>query len=201
MTSTRDAPEKTLDSSGRQTHETTGHPSALRLGYLESAANNLAAAITIPFVVPYAVTLGADPTQVGLITALPLLAINLSQIPSAKWGAGSHRPGIFLLLGGAISRIGWLLLAITMLRGGADFPVLLAAAVAASLSGGLLSPIWTSFLGARVPVDRRGSYFGTRNLLGGVASLAGASLAALLVSVAGFQRGYGFALLAATAFL
>lgn len=170
----------------------------LRLGYLEAILNNLAAAITLPFVVPYAVTLGAGGGETGVIIALPLLAVNLSQIPAARWGARSSHPRRYLLLAGGLGRVAWLALALLLLANRGSLPALLAVAIAASISSGLLWPVWTAFLGEQVAADRRGSYFGTRNLLGGIAAVGGTLLAAYLVSVAGFTRGYGLALTAAT---
>ncbi len=170
----------------------------LLLGNLEAILNSLAAAITVPFVVPYAVTLGADGGQAGAIIALPLLAVNLCQIPAARWGARSSHHRRFLLVAGSLSRVSWLLLALMLLAGRASFHALLVVATAASVSSGLLWPLWNSFLAAQVPEERRGSYFGTRNLMGGIATLAGTFLAAILVSQSGFERGYGLALLLAT---
>ncbi len=173
----------------------------LLLGNLEAALNSLAAAITVPFVVPYAVTLGASPTEAGLIIALPLLAVNLSQIPAARWGAHSSHPRRFFLLSGGLARLAWPLLALLMLAGQATIPALLLVATAASVSSGLLLPVWTAFLAAQVPAEGRGRYFGTRNLLGGLATLVGTALAAYLVSLSGFTHGYGLALLLGTAAL
>ena len=166
----------------------------LALGKLEAVLNNFAAAITVPFVVPYAVQIGATGGQIGLITALPLLAFNLAQVPAARWGVRTARLGCFLLLAGGPSRLAWLALALLLLVDSAEFGALLAVVIVASLSAGLLSPVWTAFLAEQVPQDQRGRYFGMRNLMGGAAALPGMFLAAYFVSLSGFTRGSGLAL-------
>jgi MFS family permease len=173
----------------------------LLLGKLEAALSSLAAAITIPFVVPYAVNVGANAGQIGLVTALPLLVFNLAQIPAARWGARSGHPRRFFLLAGGLGPLVWPIMALLMLSDRATFPILLAVTTAAAVSTGLLSPVWTAFLAEHVPTDGRGGYFGTRNLVGGIATLAGTALASYLASQSGFARGYGVALLLAAAAL
>ena len=166
----------------------------LALGKLEAVLNQAATSITAPFIVPYAVSLGASGWEVGLISALPLMALNLSQFPGARWGARSRRPRAYLVAAGGLGRAAWLALALLLLSGRSNLPALFAVATCAAVSSGLLTPAWTAFLGRHVPHDRRGSYFGTRNLLAGVAGLGGAFIAAVLVSRAGFAPGNGLAL-------
>lgn len=174
------------------------HQKLLRFGKLEAVLNSFAAAITIPFVLPYAVSLEATSSQIGLLTALPLLVYNLVQIPAARWGAHTSHPKAYLFVAGGLSRFSWLTLGLLLLVGRADYPTLFGVSVVASLSSGLLSPVWTSFLAAQVHPERRGRYFGDRNLLAGIASVAGLLLAAYMVSQFGFVIGHGWSLIFAT---
>ncbi len=166
----------------------------LWLGKVEATLDNLASAITAPFLVPYAVALGASDWQVGLITAVPLLAANVSQVPGARWAARSGHPRLYLLLAGPVECAAWLVLALLLLARRVDFTALFLLVVAARVSSGLLTPLWTAFLGEQVPEGQRGSYFGSRNFLGGLGGMAGAFLSASLVSLVGFGPGNGLAL-------
>jgi MFS family permease len=169
----------------------------LKLGYIEAALNNFELAITLPLVLPYAVSLGANGWQIGMITALPLLGMNLSQVPATRFGARFKNQAGYVLLAGGLGLAAWLALAVLLLAGHVSFVTLLAAATIASISSGMLMPMWTAFLGERVAEERRGSYFGTRNLLAGATALCGALAAASLGSSLGFGRGSGVALLMA----
>lgn len=170
-------------------------PGPLGFGKLEAVFDNLAGSVTMPFVVPYAVSLGANGWQVGLLTASTLLASSVSQIPAARWGPRFGRPRAYLWLAGGSGSLAWLSLALLLLSGQADPLRLFLLANAASISLGLVTPMWTSFLGEQVPEERRGSYFGNRSSLGGVAALGGAFSAASLGSIMGFGPGNGVALM------
>lgn len=173
-------------------------PDPLQLGVLEGTLTNLAAAVTAPFVLPYAVATGASDWQVGLLSALPLLALNASQVPGARWGTRSADPRMYLLLAGGLGRLAWLAVALLVLAGRADFTSLTVLVVAASVSTGLLTPLWTSYLGELVPEERRGRYFGSRNLMSGAGAMAGAALAASFVANLGYVPGSAHALVLAT---
>ena len=130
--------------------------SPLRLGYMEAGLNGLSSAVTAPLIVPFAVTLGALDWQIGVVTALPLLGMNLVQVPASRLHTRWGNPPLFLLLAGGLGRLAWLALAISMLLGAASYPLLLAAVTAAAVSSGLQTPVWTAFLGQQVPEERRG---------------------------------------------
>lgn len=171
--------------------------SVLKLGYAEAMLNGVATAITTPLTIPLAASIGSSDWQIGILTALPLLGLNLTQVPAARLSTSAGKPWLYHLLAGSLGRLAWLALAISMLVGRPNYLTLLSVATLASISTGLQTPLWTAFLGASVEEGRRGSYFGTRNLLAGACGLGAAFVSAWFVGQVGFSAGTGWALIVA----
>lgn len=148
----------------------------------------------------FLLALGASRAQIGLLSALSSLSAALLVLPGAvlveRWG---HRKWVCLLSGGGVSRLVLLLLAVVPLFFDAPVAVyvVIALAVIRDAFGNLAVPAWTSLTADIVPLERRGRYFGSRNLaMGGVGLLitylAGATITAL-GSPTGYQWTFGAA--------
>lgn len=155
---------------------------ALRLSTLDGALASVFGALTGGvFLTGFALRLGADELLIGLLAALPLLAA-VAQL----WGAylvervGRRRT---VCIGGAGgSRLLWLAaLGLPLLvpsavpagpgaAQGAGPWLLLAVAALSALLGSLGGVAWLSWMADLVPIGLRGRYFGSRNLVCGLAS-------------------------------
>jgi MFS family permease len=129
------------------------------------------------YVPPFAVALGASEMQVGLLTSLPNLTANLSQLATPKLMEGRSRKKLVtdLVLLQALVWLPMSLLSLLVLLLGirhAVLPVLVVLLYTGYLTlGALNGPAWSSWMGDLVPEKERGRFFGQRNRWLGLASL------------------------------
>ncbi|NMC08445.1 MAG: MFS transporter [Candidatus Lokiarchaeota archaeon] len=143
----------------------------MRLSIVEGCFGIGSNTVNDNFLVPFALGIGASPFQVGILSALPGLVAPAGQV------AGSHamytrtRGGIILQgIGGmTIAAAIMLVMAITAMNSTGTWGFLawflLAFWSIYQFCGGFMSPAWISNMGDIVPQDRRGRYFGKRNLI------------------------------------
>lgn len=158
-----------------------------------------AASDTVPlnYLTLYLLVLGATGAQVGWFSALTSLAAALSLLPGAylveRFG---RRKEITVIFGGLGARI--LLLALALLPLGVSGQtliwMLILVSVLRSVAGNLAFPAWIAMTGSIVPVEGRGRYFGSRNLVMGIASMILTYLLGEFITFAGSPLGYQLAL-------
>jgi len=140
----------------------------LRNGVWWSAAD----AFTTPFIIPFALVLGATNVVVGLINSLQNLGGLLSQVPGSElvWILRRRRA-----LNNAcefIAKNSWLLIvAIPFLPADSWLTVLLVAVFVSSFFANLSYPAWASFIADVIPKGVRARYLANRNMWMGVISI------------------------------
>ncbi len=154
-----------------------------------------AASDTIPinYLTLYLLALGATGAQVGWFSSLTSLAAAVSLLPGAllveRYG---HRKEITVWFGGGIARL--LLLALALiplgLSGQPLIWVITLVAVIRSVAGNLAFPAWMSLTGDIVPIGGRGRYFGSRNLVMGIAAMLMTYLIGETITRLGSPQGY-----------
>lgn len=151
----------------------------------------------------FLVELHASPTQVGMLTSIPMVA-NLIQPIGAWWGERSTSRHWYCFWVYSPSRVLWLLLvaAIGLAEWGKlDYSTLvwltLLIVCASHFIGALGSAAWLSWLATLVPRRLRGRYFGIRNSASSLTNLLAVPLLGWLVSSwqGGSLQGYGFVVL------
>lgn len=162
-------------------------------GLFASLSDNL----VIPFQALFALYLGATMSQVGLLTALPLLVGNILQLPFAslteRWG---NRKRIYLYAN-LIARFLWLPAAAIPLffQGGVAVNVFIALVTLRSIFASAAVPGWTSLMADITPRRRRGSFFAWRNIVMNMAALAASVGAGWFIQRLPLGRGYQLAFL------
>lgn len=146
------------------------------------------------YVAPFAIALGASEAQIGLLTSVPNLAANLSQLATPRLMEGRSRKKLvteFVLL----QALMWLpmstLAMLAFLTGirGIYLPFAVMVFYAAYLTlGALNGPAWASWIGDLVPEEERGSFFGRRNRIIGFANLISFMIAGIFLD---FSRRLG----------
>ncbi|MDO8622874.1 MAG: MFS transporter [archaeon] len=126
---------------------------------------------------PYALALGANNAQIGLLTSIPNLLGNLSQLFTTKAMEKYSRKKV-LLFGVILQALMWIPM---ILIGFSYFFKGLDSATSANfvifiytllvLFGGFVSPGWNSLMSDIVAKEERGKYFGKRNKIVGVVAL------------------------------
>lgn len=166
---------------------------AMKLSILDGMAANMSENMFGPFVSLFALSLGANKTQIGLLTAIPSLLGNACQLPAAILVEKLGRRKIVSVVGGTIAR--FLILTIALLPFWGLSPtamigVFLLLVSLRGLFGSIGSPGWTAMMGEICPPDRRGSFFGTRNIMSSLTGLVGTLIAGRLIGYYGFPFGY-----------
>ncbi|MEM4247242.1 MAG: MFS transporter [Candidatus Woesearchaeota archaeon] len=158
-------------------------------------------ALTAGFLIVFAISLGASNTVVGILGALPYLAVILMEFPGAKLVEYFKRKAIFVVAT-SISRCTWLLILLTpylfkeytlWFVGGFFFLMRCVEYTA--------DPAWSSWVADIVPDKVRGAFWGRRNMLvsfaGMIATLIGGVYLDLFQkeSHVGFATMFGIAII------
>lgn len=184
----------------------------LRISTIEGAVATINISITgavggSVFLTGFALLLGADSFQLGLLGALPFIG-QVFQFVGAyleeRWG---NRRDL-VLYGALLGRLVWaVLLALPFLSflGGAQLLVFFVGLACSYALNGIAGNAWLSWMSDLVPPRERGRYFGVRNTVAGIATMAATYLAGLLLDgfraqggeAAGYAVIFGIAILAA----
>jgi MFS family permease len=206
----------------RDAHQDVNHPSntnsltpaevrhGLRISVWEGAVANIHISITgvvggSVFLTGFALLLGANSFQLGLLGALPFIG-QLFQFLGAylEQRAGNRRQ--LVLVAALAGRLTWaLLLALPFLSflSGAQLPLFFLGLACSYALNGIASNAWLSWMSDLVPARQRGSYFGLRNTVGAITAMAATFLAghALDNARAQGQETLGYALVFGVAVL
>ncbi len=152
-------------------------------------------AFTSGFLIVFAIALGASNTVVGIMGALPYIAMILTEIPGAKLVEFYRRKTIFVV-STALSRCMWFLILITpylfkeytLFFVGAFFFLM-------RCLNHTVDPAWTSWVADIVPEKLRGRFWGQRNMIVGLTGMIATLLAGAYLDLFSKQSYLGFATL------
>ncbi len=146
---------------------------ALRFSYAQAMLGSVyAASVGGMFLIGYALLLGADNAQIGLMTTLPALAVAV-QLPAAwlvERGVSRRRTTFFASLANVL---GWLLIIAIPYVGakagpGSKIGALIAILVVVTVFGHIANNARGSWVGDLIPATYRGSFFGRVTMLAGL---------------------------------
>jgi len=158
-------------------------------------------AMTAGFLIVFAIALGASNTVVGILGALPAIAMVLMEIPGAKLVEFFRRKTIFLVATG-LSRCAWLLIILTpYLFKEHTLWFLGAFAFLHRCLEYLADPSWSSWAADLVPDRIRGSFWGRRNMMTSFAGMVASLLAGAYLDLFPKENYLGFATLFGLAIL
>lgn len=165
-----------------------------RLLLIESTLWSIYANLTVAYITPFALLLGAGTALIGLIQALPQATMMISQYPGTRLLQRLGRRKPIVLFFPLASKLIWLPVAgLALLAGDSVKLNIFVALLAASwFLVSLASPAWTSFMADVVPERIRGRFFARRDLLITVVGTVVFWLAAAWLDLAP-ARGVGFA--------
>ena len=156
--------------------------------------------LTEPFMIPYALALGATPLQAGLLSSARNFLISIVQLWSADAVAriGSRRALVLATV--AVQAALWVpLAAVAPLFGTSAVPALIVLYTLGTASAGLGVPAWGSLVSEYVPDEERGRFFGRRARLCGLWTSIASLVAGAILEGVGAHVVFGFAVLCALA--
>ncbi|MGE5303829.1 MAG: MFS transporter [Alphaproteobacteria bacterium] len=155
---------------------------SLRASFKDGVFAAVMAGISDYYATPLALFLGATVQQVGFLTAFPNLLSSLSQFLAVRvirWVGGRVR-----LLVRLVASQATLIVAIAVLPW-IEMPyrveLFIVLLIFAALCGGLAGPAWGSLMSDYIPARQRGRYFGWRNRIVGIVTLAAVIASGLLL--------------------
>ncbi len=173
-----------------------------RLSVAEGAAASITSGAGEAYISPYAIELGANNFQIGLLSSLAGFLGPIAQLIGSRLiEKFSRRKIIFysVLIQASIWFL-FCLLGLTFLFKGQSpylIPAFIGIFILYSFAGSFGGPAWFSMLGESVPANIRGQYFSKRNRWSGIFNIVATTLAALILYLA--QSGtwliFGFILL------
>lgn len=175
---------------------------SLRNSFLDGAFCSAMIGFTEQYITPFAVALKATSAQIGMLTAFPNLVAALIQLKSADvtehfksrmriikifvfFHAFMYLPILLIPLLFRADRVLWLILFVTLATSFNAFP----------------GPAWVSLMSDHIPRSSRGKYFGWRNRLLGMVSVACAFLAGFILNIFGKNTLKGFMVIIGLAFV
>ncbi len=173
---------------------------ALKNSIKDGAAYSAMDGITSTYTTPFALALGANDAQVGILNSIPNLFITLSQIFAGKYIEKRGRKKVAVSLSLA-QRLIWLLIAFIPLfifQGSLFLFIFLIVLIQTILS--FASTAWSAWMGNLVPENIRGSYFGKRNAIVSVFSFATALIAGWLLGLINGLIGFSLVFFLASIF-
>jgi len=164
---------------------------ALKNSIRDGAAYSAMDGITSTYSTPFALALGANNAEIGLLNSIPNFFITLSQVFAGKYIEKTGRKNITVSLS-LVQKLLWLpiiLIPFYFLGEGIFLFILLITLSSVTLS--FANTAWASWMGNLVPEKIRGSYFGKRNTIQSVFSfsttLLGGWILGLTKSLFGFS--------------
>jgi len=133
---------------------------------LDGCAHAVMLGIGEAFLAPFAIWLGANARELGLLASLPLVLGALAQIASIRLLETRTRRKPVVVMPAFLQALSWLLILLLpqAIDGHGGWVVLLATIPYFAL-GSLGAPPWSSWIGDLVPPGRRGAWFGRRERL------------------------------------
>src|SRR3989338_8114311 len=181
---------------------------ALKTSIKEGTAANISTNVGDSYVIPFALALNANSTQIGILSSLSLFLYQLSQLFGARMLERYSRKKIVLYFV-FLQAISWLFVSVIAIAvwknlfDGYSIWLLIIFYSILMAFGGIAHPNWFSWMGDLVQKDKRGEYFGKRNKITSFVGVIAALLAAFFLDY--FKtKGYvllAFSVLFALAFL
>lgn len=175
---------------------------SLRYSLKEGIAWSTSFALGPSYIAPYAIALKANNFQIGLLTSVPTIAANLTEIRTPKLMMKTSRKKI-VTLGDFLQALMLLPIASVALI----YPIvgpnsLIAPSILIILYtiylmlNSFTNPAWSSWMGDLVREKERGRFFSRRNTLTGIASISAMLVAGVFLNLLTAQQAlFGFAAL------
>lgn len=165
---------------------------SLRSATAEGAFMGSSNTIVNSYIIPFALALGATNIQIGLLNSARSLAETLSQIPGATLTKYASRKSIWNY-STIISKLLWVPILFLPLVGNSVLLLILLVSMSHFFTS-LRAPAWASLIGDLVPQEKRGRYFGRRNMIIGIAGLITAVVIGNTITLLGFPLIFGISI-------
>ncbi len=146
----------------------------LRLSIIEGTLSNIYVNITAgAFLTGFALLLGANAFELGVIGALPFVS-QLFQFVGAYLEERTGQRRLLTVVSATISRGVWVIIALLPFIGlpaPLRLAIFLLVLVISQALIGITTNAWTSWMTDLVPIRQRGRYFGTRNTIASVSAI------------------------------
>ncbi len=172
---------------------------SLRLSIYDGAFASAMLGLSQEYFAPFLISIGATVRQIGILSAVPSLIASLIQLKSAEVtdfiGSRKKVLNIFVFL----QALMLVFMSVMVVYGGSVYLFIGLVTLFTSF-GAFATPAWGSLMSDLVPENRRGVYFGSRNMITGLVAIATIFLAGLMLNhlrqshvALGFALIFGFA--------
>jgi len=138
------------------------------------------------FISPFAIFLKATASQLALLSSLPKLFGSLSQLLTPKLLEIFKSRKWIVSIGALLQALVWIPIIFVFYLNGLAVPYLIFFVVIYWIFGMFINPAWNSWMGDLVDSEYGGRYFGFRNKVVGIATLASLLVAGIIVN--SFQK-------------
>jgi len=158
----------------------------------EGVSASVMTSVTTKFLPLLALHLGASNAAIGAVVSVPSAVSLLGYIPAAIMVERMKNVKRFCALASFLSRVVWFFVAFLPFLPfmGNSVSLLVLTASISSLVGAFINPAWATLVGNLIPTHVRGRYFGMKDRLSGIFSLATLFVAGFLIDFLGKTSGF-----------
>lgn len=139
----------------------------LKMNSIDGAFASISDHLTNPFLGLFALSLGATPSQIGMLNAFPSFLGNILQIPYGILANRIKNRMILITIGALSNRLCWVLIAFIpfLVRAELAVPAVIILATLRVIGANVGVPAWTAIQAEVVPKQVRGRYYANRNII------------------------------------
>jgi len=158
------------------------------------------AGLTQNYITPFALTMRATTTQVGLLSSIPNLAMTLAQLLAPRLSERMRSRKGFILPIGLLHALMWLpILLIPYIFHDHQVISLIAFLTMSTIFDSISNPVWGSMMADLVSPESRGRFFGIRNRIAGFISMVFSYVAGGILQLLTGNINLGFLIVFAAA--
>ncbi len=150
--------------------------------------------LSMSFLAPLAIAMGATSSVIALFSSLPGLVGSWSQLGASSLISMIPNRRMVIVLSSFLTALVWIPIILLPFLS-TNIYILIGIVCLYAILGNIVQPVWTSLMGDLVPESRRGFFFAQRSKYIVLVMFVSMIAAGLVLSVIGEQSYYGFAII------
>lgn len=157
---------------------------SLKASFWDGVFSSCMQGFSAEYIVPFALILKANSSQIGFLSALPSLFSSLAQLKSASLLEKIGKRKLLVVCCVFLqASIGVIIILTPLLFSNYAIVALICAVTLFNASNAIALPVWLGWMSSYLPANKRGAYFGWRNKVLGVFTIASLFIAGFILQI------------------